>query len=188
MKKKKQGDKIIFPESPEAATYRTDVCGWVSRDGIFCGDGQSGEYAARDRGCTHVLCKRCGTPTPKHCVLCEACCDKKDAERYAALPRAKWDGKAPLYSEVTDRFYNTLDEAEHDALGDGKTLADLRLVICEPVYAPELGMDYCSDELADGHDIPGPIIDAIEEFNRAIAGVIVSWMPGMTALDTGDDR
>lgn len=74
-------DKIILPDSPEAATYRTDIAGFVARGGRY-------HYAE-----TQVLCKACGMLTVRGYPLCEACRDLEDAERYAALPRAKWDGK-----------------------------------------------------------------------------------------------
>lgn len=183
-------DKVILPDSPEAATYRTGIAGWVSRNGTFYGDGPKGEKVARHVGCTHVLCKRCGEPTPKEYSLCDACCDKADAERYAAMPRAKWDGAAPLYSEVTGKFYGCIAEAEEYAaeMEEPQTLADLRLVICEPVYAAPLGTDYCCDDLPYDGDIPQQLADAIDAFNSAVAGVILSWQPGKTALDLEDGQ
>ena len=184
----KPDDNIILPDSPEAATYRTDICGWVSRDGTFYGDGPRGEKVARYVGCTHVLCKRCGEATPKEYSLCDACCDKADAERYAALPRAKWDGETPLYSETNGRFYNTPEEASDDAIEAGVPLADLRLVICQPVYATRLEVDYLSEDLPDDGEIPQQILNAIDAFNEAVAGVILSWAPGKTALDLEDEE
>ena len=181
-------DKIILPDSPEAATYRTDIAGWVSRDGTFYGDGPKGEEAARYVGSTHVLCKRCGEPTPKEYPICETCCDKADAERYAAMPRAKWDGKALLYSEVTDRFYNSPPEAEDEALDRGIFVHHLRLVICEPVYATPIETDYFSEDLPDNGELPQQIIDAIDAFNESVAGVVLSWAPGKTALDLEDEE
>lgn len=182
----KPDDKIILPDSQEAATYRTDIAGWVSRDGIFYGDGPKGERVARYIGCTHVLCKRCGEPTPKEHSLCDACTALYNADRYAAMPRAKWDGEAPLYSEVTEEFYGDLN-AVGDTLKDGQTLADLRLVICEPVHATPLETDYFSDDLPDDGELPQQILDAIDAFNAAVAGVILSWRPGKTALDLEED-
>lgn len=183
-------DKIILPDSPEAATYRTDICAWVSRDGTFYGDGPRGEKVARYVGCTHVLCKRCGEATPKEHSLCDACTALYNAQRYAAMPRAKWDGETPLHSEVTEKFYYCLAEAEEDAaeMEEPQTLADLRLVICEPVHATPLETDYFSDDLPDDGDIPQQIADAIDAFNAAVAGVVLSWAPGKTALDLEDEK
>lgn len=48
-----QKEKKIIPyDSPEAASFKT-VTGWVSSDGIFCGND---EHVARYRGCTHIKC------------------------------------------------------------------------------------------------------------------------------------
>lgn len=168
-------DKIILLDSPEAATYRTDICGWVSRGGRYY-------YSA-----TQVLCVECGMLTVREYPLCKTCGDKADAERYAALPRAKWDGETPLYSERNDRFYNTPEEASDDAMEAGVSVDDLWLVICEPVYATPLESDYFSDDLPDDGEIPQQILDAIYAFNEAVAGVIISWQPGKTALDLEED-
>lgn len=34
--------KIVMQDSDEAAHYRTDIKGWVSRTGMYCGDGARG--------------------------------------------------------------------------------------------------------------------------------------------------
>ena len=167
----KPDDKIILPEPQAAETCRTDIAGFVSRGGRYY-------YSA-----TQVLCKACGMLTVKGYPLCAKCCDKADAERYAALPRAKWDGETPLYSETNGRFYNTPEEASDDAIEAGVPLADLRLVICQPVYATRLEVDYLSEDLPDDGEIPQQIIDAMDAFNDAVAGVILSWEPGKMALD-----
>ena len=65
----KETEKIVMYDSPEAATYRTDIKGWVSRDGHFYGDnGPSAEHGARWSGCTHMNCK-CGTSMRKESPL-----------------------------------------------------------------------------------------------------------------------
>lgn len=180
-------DKIILPDSPEAATYQPMAGGWVTSDFRLWGKGLGAEKAARYHGCTHVRCQRCGEITPKEYALCDACCNKADAERYAAMPRAKWDGETPLYSERNDRFYNTPEEASDDAMEAGVSVDDLRLVICEPVYATPLCSDYCCDDLPYDADLPDEIADAIDAFNEAVAGVILSWRPRKTALDLEED-
>lgn len=44
------------------------------------------------------------------------------------------------------------------------------------------------DDLGPDDGLPGEAVDAIEAFNRAVAGVIISWMPGKTALDLEDEK
>lgn len=182
-------DKIILPDSPEAATYRTDIRGWVARDGKFYGDGKTAEELARWAGCTHAPCDRCGTPTPKGYTRCDACRTMDAIKRYEAMPRAEWDGEAPLYSQLTGDFYDDLIEAEEAAeeMEEPPTLADMRLVICEPVHVRRLDIADVLDGLTpDDGDLPADINAAIQAavdtYNAAVAGFILSWEPGKTAL------
>lgn len=179
-------DKIVMKDSPEAAEYRTDLKGWVSRNGIYYGDGANSEDVARYNGCTHVACKYCAAPTEKSYTACRECRDKKELERFEALPRADWDGVAMLYSDTRSEFYRDLDEAE-DVLEDGETLADLRLLICRPIYPRQLDSEFFGDNLPEDEERLPPVVEqAIEAFNAAVAGVILSWEPGKFALNTGD--
>lgn len=174
-------DKIIMAESPEAAEYRTGLSGWVSR-GQYFGDGPNAEASARYHGCTHYVCKYCSAPAPKPYTACQECRDKKDLERFESLPRADWDGKAMLYSEAQDRYYATPDDAE-DALEEGESLADLRLLICEPNNVRTIDPDYFCDDMPDDEtEVPPELEEAMEAFNEAVAGIVLSWSPGKVAL------
>lgn len=177
-------EKIIMFDSPEAAQFRTDIKGWVSRGGRFFGDGPSAEADARYHSCTHRPCRECGAPTIKRYIKCDACRELADIARYQAMPRAEWDGKAMLYSETTDRFYSDLGEAEDhlDEMEERCTFADLRLVICEPNYVRKLDPDDFADDLPEEGDLPDGVRKAIDEFNRAVDGIVLSWSPGKTAL------
>src|SRR5574337_1185207 len=134
-------EQIVMRDSPDAAQYRTDLKGWVSRDGFYFGDGPTGERTARYAGCTHVPCDRCGTPTPKGYTQCRGCRDLTYIAKYEAMPRAEWDGEAMLYSEARDQYYSTPDE----------------------------------------------VAEAMEAFNRAVSGIVLSWSPGKTALALPDE-
>lgn len=186
-------DKIILPDSPGAATYRDDIRGWVSRCGTFCGDGPSGEQTARYRSCTHVPCVRCGTPTPKGYTCCDACRKQAEIERYEAMPRAEWDGEAMLYSQLTGDFYAGIVEAEEaaDEMDGSPTLSDMRLVVCQPVGVRRLDIaDVLDGLLSEDNDPPADTIAAIQAaidaYNAAVAGFVLSWEPGKTALQLGD--
>ena len=178
-------DKIVMRDSPEAAEYRTGLSGWVSRRGLFYGDRPDSEDMARYDGCTHVACKYCSAPAQKSYTACQECRDKKDLERFEALPRADWDGKAMLYSEARDKYYAGPDDAE-DELEEGETLADMRLVICKPNYARQIDPDYCVDELPEDGDVPPEVEAAMDTFNEAVAGIVLSWTPGKVALALGE--
>ena len=86
------------------------------------------------------------------------------------MPRAEWDGKAILYSEARDQYYSTPDDAAED-LEDDQTLADLRLVICEPNYVRQIEPDYCCDDLPEDGDVPDEVAEAMEAFNEAAEGL-----------------
>ena len=178
--------QIVMRDSPEAAQYRTDLKGWVSRDGFYFGDGPQGERTARYAGCTHVPCERCDAPTPKGYTQCRGCRDLIYIAKYEAMPRAEWDGKALLYSEARDQYYSTPDDAAED-LEEDQTLADLRLVICEPNYVRQLEPDYCCDDLPEDGDVPDDVAEAMEAFNEAVAGIVLSWSPGKKALALPDE-
>lgn len=174
-------DDIILPEDDRAATYRTDICGWVSRNGKFYGEGERAEEIARLAGATHWRCDDCGTIIENRYTRCSTCSDKRAMARYLSLPEADWDGEAPLYSYTTSEFYNDLDEAE-DRLDDGQTLDDLRLVICVPEYARPLDLDLFEDQLPEDVDAPDELQDAIDTFNESIKGLQLSWEPGKTRI------
>ena len=173
---------VIFAESPEAAEYRTGLKGWVSRHGQYFGDSAHSETAARYHGCTHCVCKYCSAAAEKPYTACETCRDRKEVERFEALPRADWDGKAWLYSMARDKYYPTPGDAE-DELEEGETLVDLRLVICSPNYVRQIDTEYFCDELPeDADDVPPEVEVAMETFNAAVAGIVLSWSPGKYAL------
>lgn len=176
---------IIFPDDPRSATYRTDICGWVSRDGRFFGEGPQVEELARAAGATHVHCNSCGAPVEsrRYYRLCALCKIRQEAARFLDMPEAEWDGKAMLYSQTLDRYYTDMD-AVHDELDEGGALTDLQLVICEPIYARQLASDFFEDQLPDDPyiDPPPDLEDAIEAFNKAVEGLILSWEPGKKRL------
>lgn len=181
-------EKIITPDSPEAATYRTDIRGWVSRDGRFFGDGADAEYLARHQGATHTKCVDCENFHPKgYFTSCDDCRARRDYERYLARPRAKWDGKAMLYSEALDKFFDSPEDAlDYAYLEDDENpmpLEDMRLVICEPDYAGQIDSSYWEDQLPEDGEIPSDLEEALGVFNKAISGILLSWHPGKYALD-----
>jgi len=174
--------EIIMFGSNEAAKHVTNISGWVSRNGIFYGDGPAGESAARYGGCTHRECNQCGSPIEKHKLICDKCSQKSYIEKYNAMPRAEWDGVGLLYSDANDKYYVDLDEAECD-IDDGRTIADLRLIICKPNYARQLDSDFFCDDMPDGDDdLPQKLQAAIDAFNEAVEGIVLSWSPGKFAL------
>jgi len=172
----------VMRDSAEAAQYRTDIKGWVSRRGIFYGDNPGSEHAARYDGCTHTACRTCGGPVEKMWTKCQGCRDVSDGARWEAMPAAPWDGQATVYSQTLERYYSEPGDA-YDDLDDGQTMGDLQLVICRPNYVPQLEGDYCSNEVSDDDEgLPAEVEAAMAAFNQAVAGIVLSWSPGKTRL------
>lgn len=168
-------EKVIMFDSPEAAQPHK-MSGWVGGGGFY-----ADERTARYAGCTHRKCDACGAVVRKHYTLCPACREQKDTERYHARERKPWDGKAMLYSDAFDRWYWDLDEAA-DALEEGQTLEDLRLLICEPMFA-EIDAEHFHDLTPEGGELPDAVLEAIEAFNKACADIVCCWQPGEFALE-----
>lgn len=172
--------KIILNTSDEAAK-RVTITGWVSRTGQFFGDD---ERSARWSGATHITCE-CGQVTPKGYTKCEACRKKASDARYAALPKAPWDGKTMLSMFDDDRYFADIEEAEEYAFEIESTLADLQLVLCAPVYAQQIDPNehYC-DDLAEDSEVPAEIEEAFRVLNEAIKNCRepLCFRPSKTAL------
>lgn len=117
---------------------------------------------------------------------------EKKRARYEKMPRATWDGKSLLYSEDAERFYRDMEDAVDDLDENypaGSTLADMMLIICQPIHPRPLDIDYFAEDLPDDVDDPPPgLLAAIDAFNVAVAGIILSWEPGKYALDLGETR
>jgi len=173
-------DKIIFPESYEAAKYVTNVTGWISREGRFYGND---EQAARWGGATHIHCKKCGAPTFKPWLLCKKCRDQQAWERYAKFPTEKWDENVPTYSPVTDRYYWYKDDVRDENSEGNFDPASLQLVLCKPIYAPDVDPESIYEDLLPEYDklsdVSQELVDAFQELNDTIkdANIILSYEP-----------
>lgn len=110
-------------------------------------------------------------------------CFANGIKMFSDLPEEEWDGDTPLYSDLNDTYYSDFDEAEGD-LEEGQTLQDLKLMPCVPEYVPPLTIDYLEDILPDPpHDIiPKEVEDAMDAFNLAVDGIVISWFPKMARI------
>lgn len=175
-------EKIVMYDSEEAATYRHNIEGWVDRHGIFCGES---EDMARWRGCTHKPCSKCGKPARKSYTVCDECRRKAEAEKFEARERKDWDEKGPVYSDALDCFFDSWDEINDAADENEIEVEDLRLLICEPVFAREIEPeDYYHDLLPDDGSLPAEIEEAFKTLNNAIRDckTPLSWEPGKFAV------
>lgn len=119
---------------------------------------------------------------------CKSCRDKKDEDRYDAMPKAAWDGVSMLYSKTLDRYFASPEDSE-DELEEGQTLSDLRLIVCVPNRAKFLDDSHFVDDLPDDGESPVELLDAIEAFNKALEALPpLSWSPGKFALEIGSEK
>jgi len=168
----------IFPESPEAATFKTGLSGWVDRNGIFWGED---ERAARYAGSTHKKCE-CGAVI-KNRSFCGDCSRAKDANKHREAEKITWDCETPLYSQIHDKYFFDEDELfdfMHEC--NIKNPDELELFICEPNYLSEINSDYWHDDLPEDGELPGDVELFLDALNTAIrAAEPVSWSPGKFA-------
>lgn len=171
-------NSIILPDSDVAATYRTDICGWVDRHGRFFGKDES---AARVSGATHTLCKKCGIITALPRLCCHACEENYKLNKYLSLPEVSWDQETPLYSESKDVFFFSEDELRDYCEESLLLPQDLRLVLCTPNSLPELNpYEIFDDDLPEDYTLHPNIITEFKKLNLIISDLapIVSWSPG----------
>ena len=181
---------VIMEDSPEAASIKT-VTGWVSRTGHFWGND---ERMARYDGSTHKRCE-CGEIIEQR-SYCRKCSDRKEVERWQAMPEVEWDGAAYLYSQTADQYFRDEQEiADYCADADEPcTPDDLHLVICTPNYLREV--DLCEDnseempEDGDESYFTAEVQEALEALNKAIResrtpAQAISWSPGKTKPKAG---
>lgn len=168
-------DKVIMYNSPEAATYMTNLEGWVA-GGRYWGKGEAGEQMARYAGCTHKTCE-CGKPMEKLYTKCPECRAKSKQERYLALPYKEWDGKEPIVEADGDEYFFDIDSL-HEYLWEND-IEEIDLLICDPVkYRLIDGGDIASDSHEDWE--PSAELEAkINEFNDYLKTLPPhSWTPG----------
>ena len=180
MNKKTEVPRVLYTDD-KAATFRTDIKGWVDRHGRYFGNDL---HVARWSGCTHIVCKGCGKPTEKNYLTCEDCREKADIERFKKRKVSVWNGTIPVYSECLDKYFMEADELSDFLEEYEGSVESLRLLICEPVYPRPLESDYFSDCLSEDEDAPKALLDAIDRFNLELKEIgSTSWTPGDNAVD-----
>lgn len=188
-------EQILF-DSPEAATYRTDLKGWVSRGGVFYGDNPDSEKIARYSGCTHRPCDTCGRPAEKMYILCDECRMKKRGERWNALPKKKWDGKNPVCTFEGDEYFDSPDEAIESLMEDGMDPKGIKLVDTVPVYVKEIDPnEHYQDDLPEDFSFeevaPKEVVEMFEKLNEVIRNTSGShplcYRPGNVGIDISEE-
>lgn len=170
-------EKIILPESPEAARKETREV-WVSREGRVYEDTPVGERCARWDGSTHRKCE-CGKILKRN-DFCRECSDKKEYEKFMSYPEIEWDGKVALHLWGTDKFFFSEEEL-YDYCEDHECTSEtLPLVTCKPCYAYSIEpYDIYQDILTEDGEVPEAIEAAFSELNKRIKeyDIPICWEP-----------
>ena len=177
---------IVMFDSPEAATYRTDIKGWVSRDGLFYGDNPSSERGARWSGCTHQTCD-CGRVHEKSRTICDSCYAKQRSDKYYALPMVEWDGDTPVCTWDDDQFFfdeGSLLDWMADLDYENGERPEVQLVLCKPGKLHLLDTDDWCDDLPDDGELPDEVMVKLGELNDALRNApTVCWHPGNVRIN-----
>lgn len=176
-------NKIILPESPEAAQRVTETF-WKSRNDRYylLGD----ENVARWDGATHIHCGDCGEPTPKRRTVCAKCGAARDRECWRNLPKRPWDGVTPICIMGSDTYFFGEDDLEEYCEEYDVKPEDLLLVHCQPAKPRLLDvadlLEECLPE--DGGGIPVNVLEAERVLNDAIQAMKpLVWYEDRVAVD-----
>jgi hypothetical protein len=182
--------KIVMYESPEAATYVTNIEGWIDINRRFFGKGEDGEHMARYSSHTHKICE-CGGKMEKGYTKCPKCRHKSAVERYNALPFKEWDGKDPICTWDGDKyFFNENDLIEYMEYDEDEPMTKIDLLICDPVNFRHIDLETVAGDTHEDWEPDKELCDKIDEFNAYLKTLHPhSWMPGKVRthykLDTG---
>lgn len=180
-------DKIILEDSPEAATYVTNIKGWVDVNGRFWGDGPFAESSARASSMTHRPCVDCTVLLARSShPRCPTCSVRRVRARYEKLDKKSWypeDGPITLFDDSEHYFFSYEDLDEYCERNDNCSYDALMPVLCERAHFRYADADMWEDVSGeDGDLIPVELMKALDEFNEKIEAVNNAdkpsvWMP-----------
>jgi len=154
-------DKVIFEDSPEAATYRNDVSGWVSRGGNFYGEN---EMMARLDGATHQKCYDCENVLAKY-TRCAKCDQERQDSIFRRMPERAWNGEDLLFSRAEERYYHEWEGINSD--GEKVSFESMKFVFCNEIEWPEIYEDYFLDEMPDDSE-NAELSRLVDDFNYGL--------------------
>jgi hypothetical protein len=161
-----EAKRVIMYDSPEAATYRKDIEGWVSIDNIYCGKGETGENLARYRSATHAKCECGAVIKTRTYKTCDACRHKKAIENYNKLPYRDYDGSPVVEWNGDTYFFN--EEDIENYLEDNE-LESVNLLFCEENKWNKIEPDYWEDITPENmEELPKKLQDALDNLNNII--------------------
>jgi len=179
----REEDKIILYDSPEAATYVTNIEGWVSANRHFYGKGEFGERSARQDGCTHKKCE-CGNLFKKEWAytVCEKCVSKKAYERFLKLEYKEWDGVEYVCEFDGDEFFWDLESLQEYMCEN--ELDEIDLYICSPIHYNTIDLETVADEAHEDWEPSIELEQKIKEFNDFIRTLKPHSWSGISKIRT----
>ena len=178
--KSKEIKKILITDN-EAATYFTDIKGWVSSKGNFFGED---EEVARYDGSTHTVCstKDCGEIVEKYKIFCDKCTHNNYIKRFNNLPVSDYKNEDcnVIFSDLLEEYFS--DESDlYDRISEYciKNSIDkdnfdeslFRLQPCKEIKLSEIQeSDILSEDIFSDYDIklPREIIIYLDLLNKEI--------------------
>lgn len=160
-------EKKIMYESPEAATFMTNLSGWVDINGRYWG---KDEHMARYSSCTHRLCD-CGGEMTKSWTKCEACRARSSREAYFKMPQKEWDLVTPLVLYNDDKYFRNEEELKEYCSEEQINGQDLMLCLCDYQPIPQVDYDIWTDIMPedDGlEDVYPELAARVDELNKFI--------------------
>lgn len=175
-------DKVILKDSPESATFRTDISGWVSAKGHFYGKDES---LARYDGSTHKPCTTCGKLSKKEWAydVCNDCLHEKQVEKIRQRETVPYNPETPVVIANSDIYFFD-EESLWEHLSDSEAPeGSILLEVCEPQYLNEINSEIWERVLPmDGEVediISKEVLDLVDQLNAKIREhPPVSWIPG----------
>jgi len=171
--------EIILNTEPNIVEYRTNIEGWVGKDGRFYGKDKDQAIYGNS---THKKCDE-GHIYRKSWINCPDCEEAKKPSKYLQLDFKEWDSETPLCLFDDDKYFFAIDDIEDYLDTEDLNPEDLQLVICKPNYLWEIQTDYWEDVYPEDRDLEDvaskELISKINELNELIRKEsAVSWKAG----------
>lgn len=161
--KSKDSEKILSTDD-RAATYVTNLKGWVCRNGMFFGED---ERSARYNGATHIKCniKGCDELIKKYDLACDKCASENYINQFKKLQIVDYKNEdcEVIFSDLLEEYfvdiphlYERISEycIEHNIDKDEFDETMFRLQPCEEVKLTEIKeSDILNEDSFCDHDV-----------------------------------
>lgn len=171
--------EVILNTDPNIVEFKTNIEGWVGKDGRFYGKDKDMAIYANS---THKKCDK-GHTYPKTWINCPTCRELGLPKKYLRLEEKEWDGVTPLCIYDTDKYFFSEDEIYDYCEYEEIDIKNLQLVICNPNYLWEISTDYWEEVYPEDMDLKDvaskEILEKLKELNELInKETPVSWNAG----------